>query len=121
MDKPHKKLDVWKLSIDLVAETYRLERMLPVEERFNLCSQMRRSASSIPANIAEGAARGTSKEFIHFLHVAQASLSELDTHWEVAKRLGYIDQEGLRDADILMDRIDKMLTRLIQSKRSPRA
>ena len=63
--KPHKKLDVWKMSIELVVEVYRLTEALPDTEKYNLVSQMRRAAVSIPANIAEGAARNTKKEFVN--------------------------------------------------------
>jgi four helix bundle protein len=77
--------------------------------------------TSIPANIAEGAARKGAKEFIQFLCIAQGSLSELDSHLEVAKRLDYVSEEQLRNADLMMVRIDKMLSKLIQSKRSPHA
>ena len=63
--KPRKKLDVWKMSIELVVEVYRLTEALPDTEKYNLVSQMRRAAVSIPANIAEGAARNTKKEFVN--------------------------------------------------------
>jgi len=76
---------------------------------------MRRSAVSIPANIAEGAARQTRKEFIQFLHTAQGSLSELDTHLEISEKLRYIDGESLKEISMLMNDIDKMLTGLIKS------
>ncbi len=59
-----------------------------------MTDQIRRSAVSIPSNIAEGAARDTRKEFINFLHMAQGSLSELDTQIELAERLGYLDEES---------------------------
>jgi len=121
MDKPHKKLDVWKLSMDLVLEIYRLTRTLPDEERYNLSSQMRQAVVSIPANIAEGYARNGKRECAQFLHIAQASLSELDTHLEVAKRLGFLLAEDLRKADELMERVDKMLSGVIRLKKSPNA
>jgi len=118
MDKPHKKLDVWKLSMDLVVEIYRIIRVLPDEERYNLASQIRQAVISIPANIAEGYARNGKRECAQFLHIAQASLSELDTHIEATKRLGYIRAEDVRDADMLMERVDKMLTGVIRLKKS---
>jgi four helix bundle protein len=121
MDKPHKKLDVWKISMDLVAVVYRLTRKLPEQERYNLSSQMRQAVTSIPANIAEGYARSGKRECAQFLHIAQASLSELDPHFEVAKRLEFIRAEDIRDADFLMERVDKMLSGVIRLKRSPNA
>jgi four helix bundle protein len=66
---------------------YQVTERLPKEERFALISQLRRAATSVPSNIAEGAARQTKKEFAHYIHIAQGSLSELDTHLEIARRL----------------------------------
>jgi four helix bundle protein len=89
MEKPHKKLDAWKLSMDLVIEIYKLTNKFPNQERYGLIDQIRRAAISIPSNIAEGAARHTKKEFVNYLHIAQAYLSELDTQGELAWRLSY--------------------------------
>ncbi len=117
MEKPHKKLDVWKLAMDLVVEVYKLTKILPNEEKFNLSSQMKQAVVSVPANIAEGAARNTKKEFANFLHIAQGSLSELDTHLEAAKMLRYFQSDKLESVDALMERIDKMLTGLIKRQK----
>lgn len=119
MEKPHKRLDVWRLSMDLVTEVYKVTDKFPKGEKFSLVDQIRRSAISIPSNIAEGAARNTKKEFVNFLHIAQGSLSELDTQIELAKQLKYIEEESWKDLDITMERIDKMLTGLIRSQKSP--
>ena len=117
LEKPHKKLDGWKKSIDLIHEIYELTKTFPKIENFGLTNQMRRAAISIPANISEGAARQTKKEFIQFLHMAQGSLSELDTHMEIALKLGYIKGSSFPEISILMIDIDKMLTGLIKSLR----
>lgn len=77
--KTHKDLEVWKESIDLTNEIYSLTKTFPKYERFGLSSQMQRSAVSIPSNIAEGAARGSDKEFIKFLNYSIGSASELET------------------------------------------
>ena len=119
LEKPHKKLDVWRMSMDLVTQVYKVTDKFPKEEKFSLSDQIRRSAISIPSNIAEGAARNTKKEFVNFLHIAQGSLSELDTQIDLAKRLKYIQEEIWKDLDITMERIDKMLTGLIRSQKSP--
>jgi len=79
-----------------------------------LIDQIRRATISIPSNIAEGAARQTKKEFTNYLHMAQGSLSELDTQVELARRLGYLDEETFRILDKRMERIDKMITGLIR-------
>jgi four helix bundle protein len=86
MEKPHKRLDAWKLSMDLIIEIYNETKKFPDRERYCLIDQIRRAAISIPSNIAEGAARQTTKEFANYLHIAQASLSELDTQVELAQR-----------------------------------
>lgn len=116
-EKPHKKLDVWQKSIDLVMHIYSLTESFPRGEEYGLKNQMRRAAISIPANIAEGAGRQTNREFIQFLHMAQGSLSELDTHLEISKRLGYFDEGNLKEWLSLMDDVDKMITGLIKSLR----
>ena len=113
MDKPHKKLDAWKLSIELVVEIYRLTEKFPGHEKYGLIDQIRRATISIPSNIAEGAARQTKKEFSNYLHIAQGSLSELDTQLELASRLDYVDDVTLKRLDERMERIDKMITGLI--------
>lgn len=113
MEKPHKKLDAWKLSMDLVIAVYRSTDSFPSSEKYGLIYQIRRAAISIPSNIAEGAARHTKKEFSNYLHIAQGSLSELDTQLELARRLDYVDEVTLKLLDEQMERIDKMITGLI--------
>jgi four helix bundle protein len=86
----HRDLRVWQFAMALVERIYALTAAFPRDEIYGLTSQMRRAAISIPSNIAEGAARGTTKELLHFLRIADSSLSELDTQLELAKRLRYI-------------------------------
>jgi four helix bundle protein len=93
MEKPHRRLDAWNSSVDLVMAIYQVTERLPKEERFALISQLRRAATSVPSNIAEGAARQTKKEFANYIHIVQGSLSELDTHLEIARRLHYVPDE----------------------------
>ncbi len=93
---------------------YQATEKFPLEERYSITDQMRRAATSIAANIAEGAARKSKREFARFLHMAQGSLSELDTQLEIAKRLGYLHDESWRILDDRMNEIDKMLSGLIR-------
>ena len=99
----------------LIEKIYELTKGYPSSEHYGLTSQMRRAPISIPANISEGAARQTKKEFIQFLHMARGSLSELDTHFEISERLGYLKENHLRELSLLMNDVDKMLTGLIKS------
>jgi four helix bundle protein len=114
MEKPHKKLEVWKQSMTLVIEIYRTTEKFPSKEVYGLTNQIRRAAVSIPSNIAEGAARQTQKEFTNFLHIAQGSMSELDTQLELANRLGYLNDNSRNSLNEMMEQIDKMLTGLIR-------
>ena len=75
----HKDLEVWKKSMDLVSNIYKITESFPNKELYGLTNQIRRAAVSIPSNIAEGAARNSKKEFIQFLYIALGSLSELET------------------------------------------
>ena len=113
-EKPHKNLDAWKNGIELTVNTYRLTDQLPEAEKFGLTSQMRRAAVSIASNIAEGAARNTTKEFIQFLHTAQASLSELDTQVIICKHLGYFPDNALKSYDEQMENESKLISGLIK-------
>jgi len=115
MDKPHKKLNVWKESISLVILIYDLVKRFPKNEEYGLVSQIKRTAISIAGNIAEGAARQTRREFIQFLYIARGSISEVDTYFEIASRLGYIPPESIAAIDKKMMDVDKMLTGLIHS------
>ena len=101
--KPHKTLNSWIKSFDLVKDVYTITIDFPSDEKFGLVSQMRRAAVSIPVNIAEGAARKGSKEFIHFLHISLGSMAELDTLILLGSELGFIDSEK---ANILIDKLD---------------
>jgi len=88
--RKHQELRVWQQSMDLVEQIYSITKTFPDDERYGLISQMRRCAVSVPSNIAEGAARGSTQEFIRFLYISQGSLSELETQILIANRLNYL-------------------------------
>ena len=91
--KSFRDLRVWQAGIDLVRNVYELTSKFPRSEVYGLASQMQRAAVSIPSNIAEGHARESTKEYLHHLSIAQASLAELETQLEIAKQLNYISAE----------------------------
>ena len=88
-------LEIYQLSKNIVKETYVLTNKLPTSEKFCLINQMNRAAVSIPSNIAEGVARNTKKDKIHFLNISFASMMELVCQAEISKDLGYISEDEL--------------------------
>ncbi len=117
MEKPHKRLKAWQLGMNIAVDIYKASERFPVEERFGLTSQMRRSGVSVPSNVAEGAGRNTKREFINFLHIAQRSLSEFDTQLELSKRPEFIDEDTWKWLDDKLIEEDKVLSGLIRSQR----
>ena len=109
------KLDVWQKAHKLTLSIYKLTEDLPKEEKYRLGDQIRRSASSIPANIVEGQARQTTKEYIQFLYNARGSLAETKYHLRLAKDLGYIEEEKYESLIDNYDTVGKMLNGLINS------
>ena len=108
-------LDVWRLAMDLAVEVHRLSERLPARERSGLGDQLRRAANSVPANIAEGNARHSRREYLHFLSIAQGSMAEMRTHLLLAHRLSCLRRRDLDAALLFHDRIGRMLTKLVQS------
>src|SRR3989338_6933780 len=100
--KSFKDLIVWKKSIELVAEIYKLTELFPKSEIFGLTSQMRRAAVSIPSNIAEGSKRGTQKDFKHFLMMAFGSGGELETQFAIIKILPFSGKINCDKAEMLI-------------------
>ena len=113
--KTHKDLDVWKRSIEIVTSIYQITKSFPKEEIYGLTSQIRRSAISVPSNIAEGAARNHKNEFKQFLYISLSSCSELNTQLTIAQNLNYIDSVGCNALLDELDIISKMLQGLIKS------
>lgn len=114
----HKELIVWQKAVELVCLIYELTEEFPKEELYGLTSQMRRSAVSIPSNIAEGRRRGSRKDFLQFLRVASASGAELETQIAIAKRLPRMNHLNYEKAESLLEEVLKMLSSMI-SKLNP--
>ena len=108
----YKDLDVWKKSIKLVTDIYEITRDFPKEEIYGLINQMRRAATSIPANIAEGWARNTTKYYQHFVGIARGSAAELETFLLIAKNLNYINTENFELINNRIEEVAKMLNKL---------
>lgn len=102
MKRTHEGLQVWQEGMALAKDVYAVTASFPKEEMYGLTSQMRRAAVSVPSNIAEGAARGSKKEFLQFLVIARGSLMELETQILLSKDLGFIDCH-----ELLMERSNK--------------
>ena len=107
--RDYKKIEAWKLADDLTVAVYQSTRGFPREEIYGLISQLRRSAYSVPANICEGSARGTNKDYLHFLYIARGSLSETQYFVHLSRRLGYL---GGPEADVLEAQIKDTFVRL---------
>ncbi len=110
----YKDLIVWQKAMDLVEETYRIIKHLPREEMYALSDQMRRAATSIPSNIAEGQVRNSTKEFVMFLSIARGSNAELQTQLLISVRLRYLKEDEIRKALNLSEEVGKMLLTIIQ-------
>ena len=111
----YRDLDVWKKSIQLVKMAYVFTKHFPKDEIYGLVSQIRRSATSIPANIAEGRSRNTKKEFLNFLRIAYGSLAEMETHFIVAFELEMVTQSELDEILSKSSEIGRMLNGLRNS------
>ena len=106
----HKDLLVWQKSMDLAVDVYGLTRKFPKEETYRLVAQVTRSAASVPANIAEGYARATRKDYSHFLAIAKGSLMETETFLMLVARLGYVSKADSEPTMDLITEVSKMLT-----------
>ncbi|MFY0655091.1 MAG: four helix bundle protein [Cyclobacteriaceae bacterium] len=112
------KYEVWKNSIDLVSEIYRVTSDFPEEEKFGLTNQMRRCAISIPSNIAEGSSRSSEKDFKRFLEIAIGSSFELKSQLIISANLKFIDQGRVDQKIIELDKISKQLNDFISKLKS---
>jgi four helix bundle protein len=113
--KSYRDLRVWQDSMALAASCYKLTRNFPKEELFGLTSQIRRSATSIPANIAEGHGRENTRTFIQYLRISQGSLKELETHLMLAESIGLSDGASIKPHVEQCESLGRMIRSLIRS------
>ena len=109
------KLDIWKLSRELVVAVYALTRGFPLEEKYALCSQIQRAVISVPSNIAEGMSRNSIKEQLRFIEIAYGSLMEVYCQMVLSMDLGYISSDELK---IIRERIDYLAIKMSSFKKS---
>lgn len=105
MVQNYKQLKIWQRSFQLAVEVYKLTNKFPNHERYNLTSQLRRAVTSISSNIAEGASKHTSTDFVRFLNQAYASLKEVENLLLLSKELKYV---LMRDFEVLAKEIDEL-------------
>jgi len=111
----YKQLDVWKKALELTTMIYNLTEYFPPKEKFGLIPQLNRCAVSVPSNIAEGAGRGSKKEFSHFLNIATGSLFELETQLIIARNIKYLTNDKLEELIVYIESIVKMIYGLKKS------
>jgi four helix bundle protein len=117
--KSHRDLIVWQKSMSLAVEAYRVSKVFPVDERYRITSQLLRAAASVPANIAEGHARGTRKDYAHFISIARGSLAETETFLLLAEQIGIAEATQCAQAKALINEVGRMLNALLGKLRSP--
>ncbi len=110
----YRDLIVWQKSMQMVKELYSITRDFPKEEIYGLTSQIRRSAVSVPSNIAEGYGRNSTNDYIRFLQIACGSLYELQTQMEIAVNLNYLSKEKSESIFKLSNEIERMLNSLLR-------
>lgn len=108
----HRDLVVWQKAMDLAVIVYRLARRFPRSETYGLISQMTRAIASVPANIAEGSARGTRRDYAHFLAIAKGSLMEAETLLTLCEQIGWFPPQETQTLRQLLDEVSRMLTTL---------
>ena|SRR5208282_3187136 len=108
----HRDLVVWQKGMDLAVQVYRLTSQFPRSEMYRLTAQLTRAVASVPANIAEGSARGSRRDYANFLAIAKGSLMETETFLTLAVRLLYLTKEEAAPSFSLITEMSKMLTAL---------
>ena len=111
----YRDLIAWQKAMDLVTEVYRVTACMPDAERFGLISQLRRAAVSVPSVLAEGHARGSTREFVRYIAMAMGSLAEIETQLLICMKLEFADEDSLRDLLGQCDEQNRILRGLSKS------
>jgi four helix bundle protein len=116
-----KDLIAWQKGMDLVVEVYRLSAHFPPDERFGLTAQVRKAAVSIPSNVAEGYARPSRADYVHFLDISRGSANEVETQLLAAVQLGFVTSEKARRALEMTNEEQRILNGLVEAlERGPK-
>jgi len=113
--RDYRELIVWQKAIEFVVAIYRETASFPKEEVYGLTSQMRRAAVSVPSNIAEGQARSTTRDFLHFLSIGRGSLKEAETQVIISRRLGYLNEQKESQILGLAEEVSRLISGLVNS------
>ena len=113
--RSYRDLIGWQKAMDLAAGVYRITEAFPSCEQFGLSNQLRRAAVSVPSNIAEGQGRGTTKDYVHFLHISRGSLQELETQLLLAQRLKFAAEPDVQSLLSLADEVSRLVSGLMNS------
>lgn len=113
--KSYRDLDAWQEAMQLVEQIYEVVAAMPIEERFGLTQQLKRAAVSVPSNIAEGHARGATRDFTRFLSMARESVAEIETQIELAIRIGLLEAEIVEPIVQRCDKLGRILRGLRKS------
>ena len=111
--KSFRELTVWREAVELVVDCYRLAELLPPGERFGIVAQMKRCATSIPANIAEGCGRDSDRELARFLLISMGSANETEYHLLLAKDLGYLSSDAYASLAADVAEVKRMMSGLL--------
>jgi four helix bundle protein len=111
--RDHSKLEAFALADTLALDIYRITRSFPAEERYGVTAQLRRAAISIPANIVEGSARRSEREYLHFLSIAYGSAKELQYELSLCRRLGYLSDSSASSVEVYASRTARAIWGLI--------
>ena len=113
----HRRLEAWRVAMDLSTRIYELSADFPDTERYGLVSQVRRASVSVPSNIAEGLARGLGRGCLHHLAIAAGSLAEVETQLEIAVRLKFLDVGAADEVQAFLVSARKLVFGLRRAKR----
>jgi four helix bundle protein len=115
----YRSLLVWQKGKTLATDVYRLTKAQTIKHDFSLVDQLRRSAVSVPSNIAEGDERKSDKDSVRFFHIAKGSLAELSTQLEIARDVGYFTAAQVEPLVVQCAELGKMLGALIRARNNP--